>query len=77
LSEFQKLLLTPEDDLDSLMRAAFGHLQGVEELALPMTSGLCWLHGPDVSLFSRIHKRSHEVFGARYEHEDARAESGF
>ena len=61
-------------DQTSVMRAAFHWLKGVEELALSMTSGLGWLHGPDVSLYSRVFKRPLEVFGSRYEHLDVRAE---
>jgi hypothetical protein len=48
------------------MKAAFSRLQGVQELALSIDSGLGWLHGPDVSLYCRTFKQASHVFGRSY-----------
>lgn len=45
------------------MKTAFSYLTDVKELALSIDSGLGYLHGPDVSLHSRIFNSRPAVFG--------------
>jgi len=45
------------------MKTAFSYLNGVQELALSIDSGLGYLHGPDMSLRSRIFQSRPPVFG--------------